>query len=566
MSKYSELSDLELLRKVSKYHSLALEELYNRYSSLLFTLVKKIAPDTKSAEYILVEVFSIIWRKIDKFDFKNGNPYVWLISLARNRAVDSVRRSRPTKQPLDFYDDNYEDYFILPYLPEDIAHMDLHTAMRVRHKIEAGLDHLSDAQKFVIHLAYYEGYTIDEIKDKLGLPIETVRNKVMTALYNLKDFLLVSDSELSIEDDPDVYEMISAFALGCMDVANFIQFKKYVQSGGYLPPKELGELQNVVSLIPTVLELDIPDPKLKDNVAKKLLSYKNEIKEKILKQKVETSAADEPDNKEKKITEKPAQPEKTTEIKQAQPEKTVEEKIAQPEEVVEKKPPVIPEKKKVKAAKKPNAEKPQRKKEGRKIHEKKLPLDYNAQTELMMEKRSAPWALILLFVMLIAAGIATVFFYQQAGDLKAKALRLTNSLNNLKSDLRKQSEFISTNKAIIDFLKKKDVEVVNLVGSGNSSEASGKLFLSFSEGKGLLKVDNLPNLDSNKVYHCWFVGKNESFDILKLDGENFNGVHDIPKLPYVDRKEIRLIRITDENNHGNQRPEGNTFLYGAFSR
>jgi RNA polymerase sigma-70 factor (ECF subfamily) len=541
LSKYSELSDLDLLREVSKYHSLALEELYNRYSSLLFTLVKKIAPDTKSAEYILVEVFTIIWRKIDKFDFKNGNPYVWLITLARNRAVDSVRRSRTTKQPLDYYDDKYEDYFILPFLPRDIAPMDLHTAMRVRHKIEAGLDHLSDAQKFVIHLAYYEGYTIDEIKDKLSLPIEIVRNKVMTALYSLKDFLLVSDTERNTEDDPDIYEMISAFALGCMDAANFIQFKKYVESGGYLPPKELGELQNVVSLIPTVLELDIPDPKLKDNVAKKLLSFKDEIKEKILKQKEETSVAESVKSKPEQVKEKTVdkQIDKKTKTEAVKPEKEAHQK---------------------------ESEKPKSQKEKKEIVKEKLPLDYSAQTELVMEKRSAPWALILLFILLIAAGIATVYFYQQTGELKTKVLRLTNSLNNLKSDLRKQSEFISTNKTIIDFLKKKDVEIVNLVGSGNSSEASGKLFLSFSEGKGLLKVKNLPDLDSNAVYSCWFVGKNESFNILKLDGENFNGIHKIPKLPYVDRKEINLIRVTVENNPGNQRPEGNTFLYGALPR
>ncbi|NOX17893.1 MAG: sigma-70 family RNA polymerase sigma factor [Chlorobi bacterium] len=552
MSKYSELSDLDLLREVSKYHSLALEELYNRYSSLLFTLVKKIAPDTKSAEYILVEVFTIIWRKIDKFDFTNGNPYVWLISLARNRAVDSVRRSRPTNQALDFYDDEYEDYFILPFLPRDIAPMDLHTAMRVRHKIEAGLDHLSDAQKFVIHLAYYEGYSLDEIKDKLSLPIETVRNKVMTALYGLKDFLLVAESALNAEDDPDVYEMISAFALGCLDVANFIRFKKYVKGGGYLPRKELGELQNVVSLIPTVLELDIPDPKLKDNVAKKLLGFKDEIKEKILKQKEETSISEDVKSKPKAVQKETAPPEKITEPAQPAVEKT-EEKGNEPKK----------EKAKPEAKPKP---KPEKEKEKREIQKEKLPLDYDAQTELMMEKRSAPWALILLFVLLVAAGISTVYFYQQTGDLKTKVLRLTNSLNNLRSDLRKQSEFITANKAIIDFLKKKDVEIVNLVGSGNSSEATGKLFLSFSEGKGLLKVDNLPDLDSNKVYHCWFVGKNESFDILKLGRENFNGIHAIPKLPYVDKKEINLIRVTDEKISNNQRPEGNTFLYGALPR
>ena len=189
MSKYQELSDIELIKSIAKYDSRAMEELYNRYSPVLFTLIKKISPDEKTAEEVLVDVFSIIWRKIDTFNYESENVYTWIISLARNCAVDKLRRSRSISQTKISYDDEYENFFILPTLSEKTDKIDFNTAMNFKPKMEAALAKLTDAQKYVIHLAYYEGYNLDEIADKLNIPVETVRAKIMTALQNLRDHL-----------------------------------------------------------------------------------------------------------------------------------------------------------------------------------------------------------------------------------------------------------------------------------------------------------------------------------------------------------------------------------------
>ncbi len=189
MSKFKDLSDLELLQEIARFESRALEELYDRYSPLLYTIIKKIAPDESAADQILIEVFVIIWRKIDKFDFKTGNVYTWLVTLARNKAVDSLRRGRTANISDQPYDDAYEDYFILPTFQRDIDSLDFNTAITLKPKVELALSRLTDTQKYVLHLAYYEGYTIDEIADKLNVPIETVRAKVLTALHNLRDYL-----------------------------------------------------------------------------------------------------------------------------------------------------------------------------------------------------------------------------------------------------------------------------------------------------------------------------------------------------------------------------------------
>lgn len=190
MSKFKELSDLELMREISQFESRALEELYDRYSPLLYTIIKKIAPDEIIANQILVEVFVIIWRKATRFDFHAGNVYTWLITLTRNKAIDTLRRERASQSTVQFYDDDYEDYFIIPTFTKGMDALDFKTAQTLKPKIEKSLAKLTDTQKYVLHLAYYEGYTADEISDRLNVPVETVRGKVMTALHSLRDFLV----------------------------------------------------------------------------------------------------------------------------------------------------------------------------------------------------------------------------------------------------------------------------------------------------------------------------------------------------------------------------------------
>ncbi|MHB8930130.1 MAG: RNA polymerase sigma factor [Melioribacteraceae bacterium] len=190
MSKFKELSDIELMHEIARFESRALEELYDRYSPLLYTIIKKISPDQVLAEQILVEVFVIIWRKIQKFDFKTGNVFSWLITLARNKSVDTLRRERSANSTKQLYDDDYEDNYILPTFVKEMDSLDFNTAFTIKPKIEKSLAKLTDTQKYVLHLAYYEGYTIDEIADKLNVPVETVRGKVMTALHSLRDYLV----------------------------------------------------------------------------------------------------------------------------------------------------------------------------------------------------------------------------------------------------------------------------------------------------------------------------------------------------------------------------------------
>ncbi len=187
---YNRLSDIELMEKITVYDKQAIEELFKRYSQLLYTMIKKIVSNEKMAENILVEVFCIIFKKAKSFNFQTDNPFVWIITLARNRAVDSLRRNRTSLSTKEYYNEDYEDSFVLPVISKEIDGLDIETALRISPKMTAAVSKLTEIQKHVINMAFYEGYTINEIAKNLNLPIETIRLKIMTSVFNLRDRLM----------------------------------------------------------------------------------------------------------------------------------------------------------------------------------------------------------------------------------------------------------------------------------------------------------------------------------------------------------------------------------------
>ena len=88
--------------------------------------------------------------------------------------------------------------------------------------------------------------------------------------------------------DDAINEMISAYAIGCMDNTNYEQFRKYLKNNGELPKGELGDLQNIISLIPTVLDVETPSEGLKNELGKRLIQIQKDIQNKVVENRRET--------------------------------------------------------------------------------------------------------------------------------------------------------------------------------------------------------------------------------------------------------------------------------------
>ena len=180
------------MMQVAGFDSSALEKLYDRYSTFLFTLINKTVSDEQLAEEILSDVFVIIWNRNDHFDFKANNVYTWLVTLAKNKAVDSLKRKKGTSS-LPRYTSEYEIENIIPHLSTSAEPMDLNKVLSMKDKINDSFNKLTDAQQYVLNLAYYEGYNEQEIARELNIPLPTVKSKISIALSNLNKNLATEE-------------------------------------------------------------------------------------------------------------------------------------------------------------------------------------------------------------------------------------------------------------------------------------------------------------------------------------------------------------------------------------
>jgi RNA polymerase sigma-70 factor, ECF subfamily len=183
----TELTDIELIQRIINRDSKALESLYDRYSPVLYTLVNRIVSDKEKSEEILADIFVIIWQKSSMFDINTGNLYSWLINLTRNKALDFVRREKSLIT--DEYNDEYENAVILPNISPLIPSNDLGKIFDSREKIFSAFHNLTEAQQYVLSLAYYDGLSESEIAVKLNIPLLTVKSKIRVALNSIKEFL-----------------------------------------------------------------------------------------------------------------------------------------------------------------------------------------------------------------------------------------------------------------------------------------------------------------------------------------------------------------------------------------
>ncbi|MBW7843690.1 MAG: sigma-70 family RNA polymerase sigma factor [Ignavibacteriales bacterium] len=183
----TELNDIELFKRILNKDSKALEALYDRYSPVLFTFIKRIVNDTAIADGVLADVFVIIWQKTSKLNFEHHNPYAVLINLCRNKALDTLRRAQNIELPE--YTGDFEDEFILPKLSIHTPQNDLSKILLNREKIQFAIHSLTEAQQYVISLAYYDGLTESDIAAKLNIPLLTVKSKIRVALNSIKENL-----------------------------------------------------------------------------------------------------------------------------------------------------------------------------------------------------------------------------------------------------------------------------------------------------------------------------------------------------------------------------------------
>lgn len=170
---------LELLRSIAAGDQQALSDLYDAFSAAIYGVVLRMVEKEETAQEVLQDTFVKVWRNAAGYDPGKGRPFTWMVNIARNTAIDALRspamRRAGSIQAIDKH---------VYRLGDDTLNADL-----VATDVRAVVGRLRNEHRELIEMAYFQGYSQQDIADRTGLPLGTVKSRTRAALLDLRDQL-----------------------------------------------------------------------------------------------------------------------------------------------------------------------------------------------------------------------------------------------------------------------------------------------------------------------------------------------------------------------------------------
>jgi len=171
----------DLLASTATGNRDAFKTLYERCSAKLFGVILRILKNKEKAEDVLQDVFLKIWQKAGTYNAAYGKPITWMATIARNRAIDVIRAARPT-QTIEEPGDEEEIFQLGGQAAQNLDFEDLETLRFCLGEMN------EDVRKYVL-LAYYEGYSREELSHNYDIPVGTIKTRLRRGLLALRSCL-----------------------------------------------------------------------------------------------------------------------------------------------------------------------------------------------------------------------------------------------------------------------------------------------------------------------------------------------------------------------------------------
>ena len=174
--------DREVLGRVATGQLEALEELYDKYRTMAYSIALRITSDTSLAEDVVQDAFLGAWRNAGRYAETRASVRTWLLAIVHHRAIDAVRRRRPVSE-LPGSDEAPPSQLTVPDVWGEVsARLD---GVAVREALAT----LSDVQREALELAYFGGLTQQEIAARTSTPLGTVKSRMRLGLLSMRRLL-----------------------------------------------------------------------------------------------------------------------------------------------------------------------------------------------------------------------------------------------------------------------------------------------------------------------------------------------------------------------------------------
>jgi RNA polymerase sigma-70 factor (ECF subfamily) len=175
--------DLQLLALISQGDQKSLAVLYDKYGRLIYSLTLRIVRNEEEARELQQDVFLQVWHKAGLFDNERGTFVTWLVTLAHNKSINTLRSRRYKKSALEAKQD-IADITNDSTVDHQTPLRDAIESDERRHILKA-LDQIPELQRKALYLSYYEGYSQTEIAEMLGEPLGTIKTRMRKGMMKL---------------------------------------------------------------------------------------------------------------------------------------------------------------------------------------------------------------------------------------------------------------------------------------------------------------------------------------------------------------------------------------------
>ncbi len=164
----------------------SLGKLYDETNRLLYSLALQILSDKDDAEEVVLDVYKYVWKSASGYDPDQSNPSTWLVMLTRSRAIDKLRRRKPSIDLPDALEGELSDTGLSP---EDTV-----MGLEMRQIVLDSLSGLSPKQRRVVELAYFSQFNQSEIAEMLDIPVGSVKSTLRLAKDKLRNTLAIFEN------------------------------------------------------------------------------------------------------------------------------------------------------------------------------------------------------------------------------------------------------------------------------------------------------------------------------------------------------------------------------------
>jgi RNA polymerase sigma-70 factor (ECF subfamily) len=190
-------SDSELMARLTSGDADALAALYDRHAPAVFGLTRSVLHDSRLAEEATHDIFLRLWQRPEMYEPKRGPFIGWLLRVARNRAIDMLRKDHEQPfLPAPGMDEGQALDPITQLVDPDPDPADQATELLQKEDVRQALSRLTPDQRRLLELAYFQGLTQREIANTVGRPLGTVKTQIRTAMQRMASLLLTADPSL----------------------------------------------------------------------------------------------------------------------------------------------------------------------------------------------------------------------------------------------------------------------------------------------------------------------------------------------------------------------------------